>query len=251
MTIVDTSLAAALHLNAHGEAQIFGVGFHDLASMSQLDLLEAGSHGLTNQMVLVHPLQKLHSADLDIQGVLGEDFLEHFDVLIDNDHRLLCLDDSVIMRAAIRGTHIALADSVDAEGGAQPKLLIVEARLSDGMRPVRLMLDSGANVPLLYNALQYMYNASLYVALHPLQNTKFRGSGLDGEPLSISDLPAQGMKIGSLRLSKVKFLTIDVAQNSSRSGKFDGLLTMRLFHRVFIDHVDRVVVLDPRKEYEY
>src|ERR1019366_3020534 len=154
VTIVDTSLAASLHLSAQGEAQVAGVGFHQPASIAQVELLEAGSHAVANQKVMVYSLQNLHSADLDIQGVLGEDFLAHFDVLIDNEHRLLCLDDSATLREAVKGIHIALADSAHGEDAAQSGLLIVEARLSDGMRPVRLVLDSGANAPFLSNAPQ-------------------------------------------------------------------------------------------------
>ena len=52
--------------------------------------------------------QNLQSADLHIQGILGEDFLEHFDMLIDNAHSLLCLDDTGAMRAGVKGTHIPL-----------------------------------------------------------------------------------------------------------------------------------------------
>ncbi len=43
----------------------------------------------------MYDLQNLHPG-LNIQGILGEDFLEHFDMLIDNVHSLLCLDDSAV-----------------------------------------------------------------------------------------------------------------------------------------------------------
>jgi hypothetical protein len=37
------------------------------------------------------------------RGVLGEDFLEHFHLLIENVHKLLCLDSSGAMRVDVRG----------------------------------------------------------------------------------------------------------------------------------------------------
>ena len=50
------------------------------------------------------------------------------------------------MRAAVKGPRIPLAAAADAEQGAPLSgLLIVTVRLSDATRPVRLMLDSGAN----------------------------------------------------------------------------------------------------------
>ena len=98
--------------------------------------------------MLVYDLPTFHLADLHIQGILGEDFLEHFDMLIDNAHSLLCLDNSAAMRAEVKGPHIPLVATAEPEDGvALPSLLIIAVRLSDGLRPVRLMLDSGANTP--------------------------------------------------------------------------------------------------------
>ncbi|MDX6456617.1 MAG: hypothetical protein QOE55_314, partial [Acidobacteriaceae bacterium] len=157
VTTVDPSLAAVLHLQPRGAAVVAGVGSLQSASYAQLDLLEVGSQSVADQKVLVYDLRGLHSVDLHIQGVLGEDFLEHFDVLIDNAHRLLCLDSSSAMRGDVRGPHTALITPVDvADGFILPNLIIVEARLSDGTRPVRLMLDSGTNGATLFNTSEYL-----------------------------------------------------------------------------------------------
>src|SRR3984957_8642284 len=99
ITMIDPSLAAALHLDTRGAALVSGVGSGQSASYAQLDLVEAGSHGVSNQKVLVYDLQNLHSEEQHLRGILGEDFLQKFDVLIDNAHHLLCLDDSAAMRA--------------------------------------------------------------------------------------------------------------------------------------------------------
>jgi hypothetical protein len=94
ITMVDPSLAAELHLNAKGSALAAGIGFHSAASFVQLDLLEAGSHAVANQKVLVCELNNPRSADSHLRGVLGEDFLGQFKVLIDDVHnlsrRLIC-----------------------------------------------------------------------------------------------------------------------------------------------------------------
>jgi hypothetical protein len=58
------------------------------------------------------------------------------------------------MRASVKGPHIALAQA--AGGALVSNSLIVEARLSDGTRPVRLWLDSGSNVAFLYNPSEYL-----------------------------------------------------------------------------------------------
>src|SRR4030088_1163012 len=67
ITTVDPSLAAELHLEPQGGAVVAGAGTRQSASMTQLDLLEAGSHAVPNQKVLVYDLRNLH-----LQGILGE-----------------------------------------------------------------------------------------------------------------------------------------------------------------------------------
>ncbi|HMG84395.1 MAG TPA: retropepsin-like aspartic protease [Terracidiphilus sp.] len=106
ITMIDVSLAGELHMETHGAAVVAGAGFQVAASFSQLDQIAAGSQIVSNQKVLVYDLQKLKSADLQIQGILGEDFLEHFDVLIDNAHNRLCLEDTGAMRTAVKGTRV-------------------------------------------------------------------------------------------------------------------------------------------------
>src|SRR5260370_1466825 len=152
ITMVDPSLATELHLNTQGSAVVAGVGFRGAASCAQLDLLEAGSHAVANQKVLVFDIKNPQSVDLRFRGVLGEDFLSQFDMLIDNAHNLLCLDNSATMRADVKGPHIALLTAPDKSSG-EPSFssLIISARLSDGLPPVRLNPDSGTKAPHLFH----------------------------------------------------------------------------------------------------
>jgi hypothetical protein len=236
ITMVHPSLAAELHLNTQGSVVVAGVGFHAAASVAQLDLLEAGSHAVTNQKVVVFDVKNPQAVDLHFCGVLGEDFLGQFDVLIDNAHNLLCLDNSATMRADLKGPHIALLTAPDKSSG-EPSFssLIISARLSDGMRPVRLKLDSGTNTPFLFDRPQYMAPGSI----------RRVGGGLNGTQRSFSTLPPQDLKIGPLEFRKVSFSTFADSQKDSRTSAFDGLLTSGLFRRVFVCHTDHFAVFEP------
>jgi hypothetical protein len=239
VTMIDPSLAAQLHLDTEGAAVVAGAGSRQSATFARVGQLEAGGHSLASQRVLIYDLQKLKSDDLHIQGILGEDFLEHFDMLIDNAHSMLCLDDTAAMRSGVKGPHIPLVAPADTEDGADlAGLLIVEVRLSDGTRPVRLMLDSGANAPILYNTSDYM-------ALQLSQSVSLRGTSADGAQRVFSALPPQDVKIGSLELTGVPFYSLPGAQKDSRAKGFDGVLTTGLFRRVFISHADRFAVFQP------
>ncbi len=239
ITMVDPSLAAELHLNTLGSAEVAGVGFNAAASVAQLDLLEVGSHAVANQKVVVFDIQNPHSVDLHFRGVLGEDFLNQFDMLIDNDYNLLCLDDSARMRADVKGPHIALlAPARGANGMPVLMSLIIVARLSDGERPVLLKLDSGTNVSFLFNTYRYL-------PLGLLRTTSLLGGGLDGAQHPYATMPPQHLQIGPLEILRVSFFTFADSQKDSPTSAFDGLLTLGLFRRVFICHAHHFVVLEP------
>jgi hypothetical protein len=202
MTMVDPSLAAELHLNSQGSCRVAGVGFLASAPFAQLDLLEVGSHAVANQKVLVFDFQNSHSVDLRLfRGVLGEDFLGEFDMLIDHAHNLLCLDDASAMAADVKGPHIALMEPARTTDG-MPALrsLIIAARLSDRTRPVRLKLDSGTNVSFLFHTAEYM-------PVGLLARTSLLGGGFDRAQRPISTIPLQDLQIGLLEFPRVSFFT--------------------------------------------
>ena len=240
MTMIDPTLAAALDLKTTGKGEVSSVGARaDIASLAQVDLVQAGARSVANQKMLVYDLRNLQAPSIDIQGVLGEDFLEHFDMLIDNAHGELCLDDSAAMRGEIKGSHIPLMTTAQAaDGSPLPKSLIVAARLFDGMRPVRLKLDSGASVSFLYDTAEYM-------ALGLFRGAPLQGGGVNKSQQKFMALPPQDMKIGSIKMAKVVFITLAGAQRSARTAGFDGLLALGLFRRVFVCHADHFAVLDP------
>jgi hypothetical protein len=160
-------------------------------------------------------------------------------MLIDNDHKLLCLDDSSTMAADVKGPHIPLAAPARASNSLPAlRSLVISARLSDGTRPLRLRLDSGTNVSLLFNTARFM-------PLESLRSTSLLGGGLDGAQHPYATMPLQDLQIGPLEIPGVSFFTIaDPKKDSSLTG--DGMLSTRLFRRVFICHAGYFAVLDPR-----
>ena len=239
-TIVDPALATELHLKTQGSAEVVGVGFNTHTSFAYLDLLEAGSHSVANHPVVVQDLQPLQEADLHFRGILGGDFLGHFDVLMDYAHRMLCLDDTKVMQAAVKGGHIALVTpSQTPDEVPLTTLLIIPVRLSGfGERQLLLSLDSGANA-------SFLFNHALDLAPGLRQTRQRDAYGADGVKRGFSILPPQSMQIGSLNIRQVSFAApVDSGENALTS-KEDGLLTTGLFRRVFISYADRFVVLDP------
>jgi len=235
LTMVDPALAAELHLETAGEAAVVSVGVNASAHFAHVDRIEAGTQGVADHRVLVYDLKNLPSVGLAVRGVLGEDFLEHFDVLIDNGHHLLCLDEAGAMRVSVKGPYVPLVNTSQVAGGEVAPSLIVTVRLTDGMRPVHLKLDSGSSVPLLWNSSEYM-------ALGLKRGVSFHSSA-NGVLHSFTAVPPQTMKIGRLDVGHVAFLSAADDRRSERTSGCDGLLTLGVFRTVFINHSERSVVL--------
>jgi hypothetical protein len=239
-TIVDPALATELHLKTQGLAEVVGPGFSTYASFADLDLLEAGSHSVANHPVAVQDLQPLQAPDLHFRGILGGDFLGHFDVLMDYAHSMLCLDDTKVMQAAVKGGHIALVTPPQAPNEVPlTTLLIIPVHLSGfGARQLLLTLDSGANASFLF---KHAVNSTPAL----LEAGQKNGYGGDGVKREFSILPPQSMQIGSLNIQKVSFAVPAGSGENALTSREDGLLTTVLFRRVFISYADRFVVLDP------
>jgi hypothetical protein len=107
MTVVDLSLAAELNLRSTGKAAVAGVSFEGAARFAQLDTLEVGDHLVADQGVLVYDMSRVQEAGFGVRGLLGEDFLSRYDVLINNAYMVVCMDDTGAMRAGINGQHVA------------------------------------------------------------------------------------------------------------------------------------------------
>jgi hypothetical protein len=237
--MVDPSLIAG-HLSADGAATVAGVGFHESVSTIHLQYLAVGTHAVSDQKVLVTDLSRLRSADLHIQGILGEDFLQHFDMLIDNAHGLLCLDETGTMQTGMKGSHIPLSEpSQSITGNALGKSLIMSVHFFNGMRPVRLMLDSGSNTP-------FLYGPSDYLAFGVVEGASWHGMGANGQQQAFVALPPQDMRINDVALSGVTFLALRSERKASHASAFDGLLPTGLFKRVFVSQNGEFAVLEPR-----
>ena len=235
VTVLDPTLAAQLHLGAEGQASVTNAGFSSSGFFSQVDAVEAGTLSVSGLRVLVSDLGHLRAHRIEVQGILGEDFLDHFDLLIDNRQKLVCLDSSGSMRAPMKASWIPLLNPATSDRAGLPTLLVVPVRLSDSVRPVRLALDSGASIP-------FLYRASTYMSLAVLSPPGFGPKATDARG-SYTLLPPQDLRIGASRIQHVSFVNLTTS-NQSGAADFDGVLTPSLFRRVLIDHVDRLVALE-------
>ena len=240
VTTVEPSLAVELGLKAQGTTGVGGVATWARAAYSNLDLIEAGQHSVPDAIAVIQEISQLKAADSRIRGILGANFLEHFDLLIDNGRHILCLDETGTLAPAVKGEHIALAEP----HGSQKDLpftrpIIVAAHLSSGdATPVLLRLDSGSNAPLLYAAAALVRNESKGKA--PILKRVANGA-----EQSFAVLPPQDIQIGRQSVRQVSFVTPINSIGAGPAPREDGLLPTMAFQRVFIARSGGFVSLEP------
>ena len=241
MSVVDPSLASQLGLQPQGTVGLVSVGNYAQASVAGVDSLETGSKIVTNAAVVIQDLGQIRAADPRIRGVLGENFLAHFDLLIDYEHRLVCLDDTQAMKASIRGEHVPLVAASHPESETPfAERLVISVQLSyTGKQPILLQLDSGSDGPILYASNKATERSLLARALP-------QGGNVSEAQRAFAVLPPQQMRIGSRSWDKVPFVTPVRVESNVPQRDEDGLLPTVLFQSVFISYAQRYVVFHAR-----
>ena len=152
MTVVDPALAHELRLEATGSLNIVTVASDVDVPLFSATVVEIGvvsAHGVQMAAEDLGPVQAEYPR---LRGILGNNFLSRFDLLIDNSHKMLCFDDSRQMQQSLRGERVPILVSTTSSSiSASARAILVSVHLSDdGKEGSVLRLDSGSNVPLLY-----------------------------------------------------------------------------------------------------
>lgn len=241
INVLDPALARQLDLKPKDNVGLVGAETVYSASMVVLDTLEAGSFTVTEPLAAIQELGSIQAADPRIRGVLGENFLAHFNVLIDYPHRLLCFDEATAMQSDLRGERIPLVASKDSETDLPfTRRLVISVNLSDtGTRPILLQVDSGTDGPFLYAG-----KTELEEPL--LKRAKLQVLESGGARRAFNPLPPQDMKLGNRVVRKVPFVTPASATQNAPDREEDGVLATVLFQRVYISHSDHFISFDPR-----
>ncbi len=246
ITILEPSLAAELHLDPAGHADVISDVRRALVDMVRLDRIEADSESVERSLAAVQSLAQIQAANPMVRGILGENFLAHFDVLIDRAHRILCFDNSGQMQQELRGDRVPLLMKAEAgEDSRVPQSLLIAVQLGNPFRPgntmrqMTLRIDSGANVP-------QLYVNKLDTALWKQRQNALQGQVTGNAHQFFALMPGQDIHIGKHVVSNVVFATPLKAADNVRFNGEDGLLPTALFNRFFISYADRFVIIDPK-----
>jgi len=241
-TVMEPSLAAELQLKSGRSIRIGEGSWSDETVLVRPAVIEVGRYSVRNALIAVENLGQLQALYPGIRGILGGTFFASFDVLIDRAQRVLCLDQRGEMEPKIQGERIPFTPISGVEpDSAFPAPVLIRVRLSnENTRRMTMMLDSGTNVPQLYES-----HCSDAIPLRVAEHSR-PGTGTDSNTEFFKILPPQNVRIGSILLREIRFVAPLNKGRAATTIGVDGLLPVSLFRRVFISYADRFVVLNPR-----
>ncbi len=240
ITTVDEQLAAQLGLKSSGTTGVSGVASFGRKAFTRLGLVAIGGHRVEDVLAVIDNLASLQAADGKIRGILGEDFLTHFDLFIDNDHRMLCLDDGGAMAAAMKGSRLPLVQPYG-PGHDLPftRPMVVEARFEGDRDAVLFRLDSGSNAPSIYGQHGQARKGAP-------ANAQILKRVVDGVEQDFAVLQPQDLAMGNERIRQVRFVQPMNSVGLPPQPREDGVLPTALFQRVFVSYRSQFAILEPR-----
>jgi Aspartyl protease len=243
LTIIDPELASALQLQPQASIHMTVVSSMTPAQAQLVipETVEAASHSVPKPLLAVSRLDQLQAADAKVRGILGENFLARFDLLIDYGHSILCLDEGAQLRQSLQGEHIPLEEQKDRQTDlpfTQPYLISAHL-VGMGRRHNLLLLDSGAEVPIIYH--DYGDSPSWIPGNGTVQ--VHSGWGLEWFKFLA---PPEDVKIGNTWLRQVVFLMPAGIKRTLVRPRQDGLLPTAVFQRVFLSYSGHFAIFDPK-----
>jgi predicted aspartyl protease len=167
-----------------------------------------------------------------VEGILGEDFLKHFDFLIDNHAKTLLLDSTASLSRSLVGDHLPLSFFGSRAGDTTIDRLIFELKLPSSKEVGHFLIDSGANYP-------------IFFPTHPLLLQSrtptvgiLRTFGGDARCYTIEERIEIGRNFfpaAQLALCEGLRSNMDV----------DGVVPTRLFDRFFVSHAGAYAIANP------
>lgn len=225
---VDPEMARELSLVALDRLEVHTVAGTQTLVRSSIGVLAAGSVQAENVEVLIQDLPELRKIDSHLRGIVGQNFLSHWNYLLDYRRHTLRFETANEIEEAIEGERVPIDTR-------ENKMLIASEAQAQGRARLRLLLDSGSNSVILMPKASQAIDASSQAWL-----TAANGS-------------QAGMRMGRVRelvVGSRQFhdLSVGVASPSEADEDRieDGLLPTALFQSLYVNNHENFVVLNPR-----
>jgi len=227
-TVIDPSLARQLLVPVIGKASLTTVSDVRQDRLARLKEVRLGEFASVSELgAVIDKMDQVKLKAPGVRGVLGEDFLSQFDLLIDYKKREIRLDGT-----APAGERCRIETTGHYHGSPTTNRLLIDVEFTDvSGGKAQLQLDTGAKLPELFPARG-----------DEILSRRWAGSmAFNSGPNGTSIHPHATLRVGTTVVHE-----LDVIQ-SRRGVAFDaaGLLPAFIFDRIYISHTGGYVVLNP------
>ena len=232
-TLMTPQLASRIHLRSIDRIPLITLSGTEMLPRGVLDSLTLGNESIKHLEVIFDDLQGVRAANSKICGVLGQNFLSHFNYLINYSERYVEFDENNEMEKRYAGTPLKFEQD---EG----KMIVTSQTTAPVKETLRLVLDSGASHLVIFPP------ASGRLRIEPEHRDSFLIT-----TNAMGNLVKQGwlhdLSVGSERVTNLPVALI-LPQASVERRKEDGLLPTSLFHTIFFQNDKHTVFLNPRAD---
>jgi predicted aspartyl protease len=233
-SMVDQRLAGELALRREGETTVIGFSGSMAVVLVHADSLSIAGAPVASKNFLLSTYVKVPSLPSEVRGVLGEDYLQNFDVLIDYRRQVIQLESGLgSMAESLKGEHLPIEMNRTVLGETAFRHRVVSGHISDlGDNSLSLLIDSGAN-----NLTLFRENLGTGAINQPFVSVGVKSARLSTMETRI---------VNRLSLGKKEVYDLLVVAVPDRLNQdVDGLMPTSLFHSIFISHRGRFVILNP------
>jgi hypothetical protein len=234
-TMIDSKLADGLQLPTVASGTIDGIQGGARVLLAHSGSISVGGAKVDELNLTVAPRNT--GLPHELHGILGEDFLERFDVLIDNRHHRIELErGSGYLAATLNGERLPVHLNGIADGEPTSGRLIIASYAPElSNYEITLLLDSGINSFVLLRGTQSL-GAGAVEQVYTMAN-----SANTSNLVRVSTRIVRRLRLGSTSLVNVNA----IAPPARPGADTDGLLPTSLFHSIFISHSQKYIIFDP------
>jgi predicted aspartyl protease len=231
-SVIDQRLAEELSLPLAGNINLTTHQGNMVSSLFHADSLSMA--GATVSGLNLSAVNRGTYPVAGVRGVLGEDFMRNFDLLIDYKHHLLQFESAPgPLTDGLDGERLQFRRNGLYYGAFTHNRLIVTGHIgASADKDLRLLLDSGTPIFLLF-----AINKSALPSQAPSSV-----SGVFGDRFDVDAKTALGLRLGQSIFSNVTVFTPALSVPKS---DVDGILPTSLFRSIFISHSGEFVILNP------
>ena len=226
-TVVDPEIAARLLFVPKDQIEVVSLASRHAVLRGTIPALWAGSGKVENVQVLLQDLHQLRGLDARIAGILGQNFLAHFNYLIDYRRRVVRFEVGDDVRNTIDGDEVAIQSQED-------RILIASEAQSHASAQLSLVLDSGADSLVLLRTASQRLNLPRRT---PLLQVVSGGQ---------VEMPAGTVPMLTVGSEKFREITAILPESEPGVQMGDGLLPTTLFRALYVNNREGFVVFNPR-----